>query len=61
MRPLRWYERLVLRWLARSPRIDLLTVMQFPGPPEHRKRLAAEVRRAWQVEQLQNLYDRNDP
>lgn len=56
LRPLRWYERMLLAFLARSPRIDMLLVCQLPGGSQDRKRLAARLRHEWQVDLLEEIY-----
>lgn len=57
LRPLRWYERLALRMLARSPRIDLIHVIQFPGKTAAERKLAAAAHAHQQrVGYLESLY-----
>lgn len=43
IRSLRWHERLLLQWLARSPRIDQILIVQMPGKSaaERQQQLAA--------------------
>jgi len=57
IRSLLWYERLLLNWLARSPRIDQLLIVQMPGgsAAERQQQLAA-IRLQQAAAHLEELY-----
>ena len=57
LRPLHWYERLLIRFLARSPRIDQILIVQMPGETAaERQRNMAVMRMQMAANQLEQLY-----
>ncbi len=57
LRPLHWYERLLIRLLARSPRIDQILIVQMPGETAaDRQQNMAAMRMQMAANQLEQLY-----
>jgi hypothetical protein len=57
LRPLRWHERLLLRLLARSPRIDQILILQYPcAMTAQQQQDAAELQRQIVNHHLEQLY-----
>lgn len=60
-RTLRWYERLVVQLLLRSPRVDSVVIMQMSGATAAERRVQAarmlQSMSHWQrVRQLERMY-----
>lgn len=60
-RTLRWYERLLVDLLVRSPRIDSILILQFPGktPAERRAKTARMLqllRHEQELDKLERLF-----
>ena len=57
LRPLRWYERLAIRFLARSPRIDQILIVQMPGETAaERQHNLTRLQQQQVIGQLEHLY-----
>ena len=52
-KPLRWHERLLIRLLMASPRIDRIEIFQFKRPA------GAAAERAALISQLETIYRRS--
>lgn len=56
-RPLRWHERLLIRLLLRSPRVDKVLIVQYgTGSPRPVARSAAQMQQVFRRQHLEQLY-----
>lgn len=58
-KPLRWYERLLLAWLAKSDRIDLILITQFPGDRDARRQALIRWHHDLDRERLETLFNKD--
>lgn len=56
-RPLRWHERLLIRLLLRSPRIDRVLILQYGRiTPQQCDLFAAQMQQEYRRQHLERLY-----